>query len=555
MSVLVIGVIAVCSVAVVAVLFIDLTERFIEKHRPGVGPTHQITATDTDWLSTEGSTDRLGTGLGRISVVIPALNEAETIENLVRLTRSNPRVLEVLVVDDGSVDGTAEIARRAGARVMMSSLLGKGASMEDGVRTACGEIVLFLDGDLVEIDADFVDKMAEPILAGEADLVKAKFSRDAGRVTILTARPLLATFFPELAGFSQPLGGIVAARRSLLKNLRLENDYGVDVGLLIDVVARGSRAAQVDIGRIDHESQSLDALGEMAKQVVRVILDRAWRYERLGINQVLEMQEVERRTSALRFPVTFSAGGCRGFALFDMDGVLLDGRYAVELADRVGAGSDLARLLDNKNLPDGSRSRAIASLFTGVRRDLFEEVARSMPLTPGAVDTVIALRRAGYRVGIVTDSFHIVAETVRRRVFADFTVAHVMRFRNGLATGELTCSPLMLHSDGCREHEYCKSNVLRHLLDATGLAPQRTLAVGDGENDICMLREAGISVAFRPKSPLVEHAAKHTVGHSLSGILDFVDPGVSSRSRANRRARNATRAPIPAGTLLRKRAV
>ncbi len=470
---------------------------------------------------------------GAISVVIPALNEAGTIGQLVRLVRSSPKVLEVLVVDDGSVDGTAEVAAQAGARVMMSSLLGKGASMEDGVRATRGEIVLFLDADLLEISEDFVERMVAPILAGEADLVKAKFTRDSGRVTILTARPLLGAFFPELARFDQPLGGIVAVRRWLVGSLRLENDYGVDVGLLIDVVARGARAVEVDIGRIDHESQPLEALGDMARQVTRVILDRAWRHERLSMNLVLEMQETERRAKAELLPPVDSPADGRKFALLDMDGVLLDGRFVVALADRIGAQSELPLLLDSKVLPDGERTRAIASLFTGVRREVFEETALSMPLMEGAVDLVVALRKAGYRVGIVTDSFHVAAETVRRRVFADFSVAHVMRFRNGTATGEITLSPFMLGPGGCREHDCCKSNVIRRLHESAGLVPEQTLAVGDGENDICMLRDAGISVAFRPKSRLVEEAATHSLDGSLLSILDLLVPAEPPPPSAN----------------------
>ena len=397
--------------------------------------------------------------------------------------------------------------------------------MEDGLEVAAGDIVLFLDGDLRQICDDLVERMTAPIISGKADLVKAKFSRDAGRVTILTARPLLSAFFPELNRFDQPLGGIVAARRSLLSSLRLENDYGIDVGLLIDATMKGTRVVEVDIGRIDHESQSLGALGDMAKQVTRVILDRAWRYDRLSINLVREMEETERRVKAELLPIACHPGRERKYALLDMDGVLVDGRFIVELAERVDAKHELLRFLDSKMLPDEERTRAIASLFTGVPWEVFAETARSLPLMEGAVETVVALRRAGYVVGILTDSFQVAAEIVRRRVFADFSVAHLMRFRNGRATGELTLSPVMLNPDGCPEHHCCKSNVVRRLRESVGLIPEHTLAVGDSDNDICMLREVGLSIAFRPKSVAVEMAAKYALSHSLTGVLDLLGIG------------------------------
>jgi phosphoserine phosphatase len=260
----------------------------------------------------------------------------------------------------------------------------------------------------------------------------------------------------------------------------------------------------------------------MAKQVTRAILDRAWRHERLSINLVRDMEETERRAEALALPECPSHGRRRKFALFDMDGVLLNGRYVLELARQVKAEDDLARFLDNYALSDVRRTHAIASLFTGVHQDVFEETARSIPLMPGAVETVKALRRAGYVVGIVTDSFQVAAETVRRRVFADFSVAHMMQFRHLTATGDVVLAPAMIDPEGCPEHECCKSNVVRRLRMTAGLQTAHSMAVGDGENDICMLRAMGVSVAFRPKSEAVEAAAGYAVRESLTGVLDIL---------------------------------
>lgn len=211
----------------------------------------------------------------KVTVVIPVLNESRTVANVVKFALKNRHVGEVLVIDDGSIDGTDELAEAAGARVITSSLLGKGASMEDGLQMARHEFVLYLDGDLRGLRRDLIGSMIQPLLEEQADFVKAKFTRGGGRVTVLTAKPLLRTYFPELAEVSQPLGGIMAARRTLLKELRFENDYGVDIGLMIDAAAVRARIVEVDIGSIRHDSQSLEALGEMATQVARTILERA----------------------------------------------------------------------------------------------------------------------------------------------------------------------------------------------------------------------------------------------------------------------------------------
>jgi HAD superfamily phosphoserine phosphatase-like hydrolase len=472
-----------------------------------------------------------------ISVVIPTLNEAKTVARLVRLVLTDARVLEVIVVDDGSIDGTPDLASEAGAIVMMSSMLGKGASMQDGVEAARGRIILFLDGDLTEVTENLVDVMATPLLEERADFVKARFSRSAGRVTVLTARPLLSSFFPELGRFEQPLGGIVAAQRSLLSNIRFESDYGADVGLLIDAAMRGARLTEVDIGHIGHDSQPLEALASMAAQVARVIFDRAWRHERFHINQIREVEELERRTQAEFLHAGRTHSAPQRYALFDMDGVLLDGRFVSTLAEQQGFSDELAFLLDNHAIPETERTRLIAALLTGTYAEIIQETAQSMPLMAGARETVVALRKAGYRVGIVTDSFHVVAETIRRRVFADFSVAHVLHFRNGRATGDITLSPAMVDPSGCRGHACCKVNVLNRLEEVAELDRRRLLVVGDGENDTCLLKKAGISVAFHPRSPLVEEAADHVVRGSLTQILPLVGLAMPREDRrCSRRA-------------------
>jgi glucosyl-3-phosphoglycerate synthase len=459
-----------------------------------------------------------------ISVVIPVLNEAPTVASVVAFVRQHPLVGEVLVIDDGSIDGTPDIARAAGAVVLTSTLLGKGASMADGLREARYRTLLYLDGDLRELHPDLVSRMTGPLLRDEADFVKAKFTRSAGRVTLLTARPLLRTFFPELAHFEQPLGGIVAADRSLLRRLRFENDYGVDVGLLLDAAARGARLAEVDIGHLEHDSQPLENLGEMATQVVRAILTRAARRGRLNARHIDAVREEESLVHDELAEAVRRADGAERLALFDMDGTLLHGRFVLELAHRTRRGPALARYLDRHDIDPDDRARRIAALFADVPRTTFEETVMEMPLMPGARETVLALRKAGYRVGIVSDSYRVAVEIVRRRVFADFAVAHLMRFRGGRALGEVVLSRALTHPHGCPLHSCCKLNLLLHLTERLNIPLDDVLAVGDGENDVCMLQAAGTSVAFRPTRARVRAAAQFVVDGALTDVLPAVLP-------------------------------
>lgn len=468
-----------------------------------------------------------------ITVIVPALNEAATIEQVVEFAKAFVEVTEVIVVDDGSIDGTPELASRAGARVITSTLLGKGASMEDGVWAAQNELVVFLDGDLSGLGPDLIQRLVAPILNDSADFVKARFTRSAGRVTTLTARPLLNTFFPELTHIEQPLGGIIAAKRSLFRNLKLETDYGVDVGLLLDFSAKGATIAQVDIGHIQHDSQPLERLGDMAKQVVRTILDRAARYGRLDGGRFRELEEVERHSQAELACVLQRIGHQQRLALFDMDGTLVRSRFIVNLAVRTNRTSELEKLLDHADFSNSERTQRIAALFQGVPRSVFEEAASSVPLMPGAVAAVLALRKAGYRVGIVSDSFHVATEIVRRRVFADFSIAHVMRFRGDVATGAVTLSPAMQHSQGCARHDLCKHNVLLHLTEQLDIAPSRVVAVGDSDPDICMLQAAGVSFAIQPKSSSVTAAVQHVLENSLAEMLPVLGLDDSTTSSPN----------------------
>lgn len=216
-----------------------------------------------------------------VSVVIPAYNEEKTVGHVVKTALSCKYVHEVLVVDDGSSDNTYEKAKMSGASIIRHTTnQGKGAALKTGFKHSKGDIVVFIDADLQNLTINQVDNIIKPILEGKADITKTKFKREAGRVTELTAKPLLNFFFPEIK-FDQPLSGQFAAKRSSLNKIRFEEDYGVDVGIVLDADVHGLNIKEVDIGHIKHQMSSLTDLNLVANEVVRTIVDRAMEYGRV----------------------------------------------------------------------------------------------------------------------------------------------------------------------------------------------------------------------------------------------------------------------------------
>ncbi len=454
------------------------------------------------------------------TVVIPALNEARRIAEVVAYALADPATGEVLVVDDSSIDDTARLAHEAGARVITSSMLGKGASMHDGMLAAQHELIVYLDGDLSGLRPGIVSDLCRPLLRGEADFVKARFGRGGGRVTELTAKPMLKVFFPEVAHFAQPLGGLVAARRTLLRPLIFEDGYGVDVGLLLDAQRAGARLAEVDIGSLEHDSQPLLDLTVMANEVSRVIYQRARACGRLHMEQVVAMVETQRQATASLDHILTRRRGRQCVLLLDMDGTVTDTRFAVEIARASGREDALMKLLDGHD-DDATRSERIAALFRFVHRHDFERVARSLPLRPGAIEFVNRMRRAGFMVGLVSDSYFVAADIVRKRLFADFALAHMLQFDNEVCSGQLRLNPAFTPLPGATATPaLCKSHVL-HRLRADTATPgvQTCWAVGDHVNDLGLLQAADRAFAMTPKSPRLAQVPGITVVASFAELL------------------------------------
>lgn len=240
-----------------------------------------------------------------ISICLPARDKEQTIGPIVEalLPLRECGLIDQLVVIDDSSDGTAEIARRLGAEVHdhltlmpeLGPLRGKGDAMWRALSVLRGELICFLDADSEHFGPHFAYGLLGPLITrDDVAFVKGFYRRPfkvggttfpdgGGRVTELTARPMLNLFYPDLAGIEQPLAGEVAARRSLLERLPFVTGYGVDVALLIDAYRTIglSGLAQVDLDVRQNAHQPLRELGPMALSVLHAVASRLEREGRL----------------------------------------------------------------------------------------------------------------------------------------------------------------------------------------------------------------------------------------------------------------------------------
>jgi glucosyl-3-phosphoglycerate synthase len=236
-----------------------------------------------------------------ISLGLPTLNEEKTIGKIIKMMRrqfmtEHPLLDEIVVIDSNSTDRTVAIAESMGVPVVKHSNVltqykawaGKGEALWKSLHVLRGDLIAWIDTDIVNIHPRFVYGILGPLLREPRLMYVKGFyqrplrmgkqfqARGGGRVTELVARPLLNLFYPELSGFVQPLSGEYAGRRAALEAVPFFEGYGVEIGLLIDLWSRCGLAAlgQVDLEQRIHRNQSLGALSKMAFEIIQVVMTR-----------------------------------------------------------------------------------------------------------------------------------------------------------------------------------------------------------------------------------------------------------------------------------------
>lgn len=258
-----------------------------------------------------------------VSVALPALDEAETVGLVIQtirqaLVEAVPLVDELVLIDSNSTDRTREIAAGLGLPVYIhqetlpnhGSRRGKGEALWKSLYLTRGDLIIWIDTDIVNIHPRFIYGLLGPLLSRpDIQLVKGYYRRPlrvgdklqlegGGRVTELTARPLLNLFYPELSGIVQPLSGEYGGRRAALEQIPFASGYGVEIGLLIDIFEKfGLRAlAQVDLQERIHHNQTLEALSKMSFAIIQTVFRKLERRHGRAL-----MEDVNRTMKLIRY--------------------------------------------------------------------------------------------------------------------------------------------------------------------------------------------------------------------------------------------------------------
>jgi len=454
-----------------------------------------------------------------ITVVIPALNEEKTIRNVIQQAKRNDLVDEIIVVDDLSLDNTIAEAKKENVRVITSTHIGKGDSMREGMLMAKNEILVFLEGDTPYHGDDLIKKLTEPLIRDEADFVKSYYERQTGRVTEILAKPLLEFFFPHLLQFRQPSSGMIAGKKSFFQKVEFDNDYGVDIGLLIDMHNVRARIMEVCIGEVENDMQPLHVLGRMAKQVANAIFKRVNIFD--GGKRDDDPSQLMREQ--VEFALKEMVKQPKKMIVFDMDNILLQGSFIRAAADKFGFRRELNDIM-SQDKSNYIKTQKIARLLEGRSFAELINVVESIPLIGDAVQVIRELQVRGYVCGIISDSYHAIANHVKNLLGLDFTLGNELEFQKSVATGEVKIPSQLLKDKFSQcDHDHCKSNMFQYILHRFGISLADSVAVGDGENDVCMVKMAGTGISFNSTTPAVDAVADYVFkDQSLKPVLEVV---------------------------------
>jgi len=209
-------------------------------------------------------------------------------------------------------------------------------------------------------------------------------------------------------------------------------------------------------------------------------------------------------------------------AAFDMDGTLLYKRSIFVVAEEIGIIDDVMRIIES-DIFNFEKTMRIAKLLKGVKKDDFMRIVDTIPFHNGVEELIKELKRRGIKTAIISAGYNLASEVVKNKLGMDFALSNKLKVdKNGVLTGEVEMynKNLVRLKNHCRSYSICKSDALRDLCNKLSIPVEETLSIGDGPVDIYMLKESGLSFAYKAP-PEVQKAADIKIDNILD-ILDYI---------------------------------
>jgi phosphoserine phosphatase len=209
-------------------------------------------------------------------------------------------------------------------------------------------------------------------------------------------------------------------------------------------------------------------------------------------------------------------------AVFDMDGTLINGRLIEILSNKFGLYEKVKEIQNEPFVLGHIKTQRIASLLKGIEEREINFAIESIPFMEGCKKVISTLRKNGYKMGIVTDSYSIAANVVVKELGLDFLASNELKVRDGLITGEIYM-PLGWEKINCHcKISVCKRFHLEKFAKKYNININNTLAIGDTKSDLCMINRAGTGIAFMPKDDQISKCDKVIYKPDLSLMLDYI---------------------------------
>jgi phosphoserine phosphatase SerB len=282
-----------------------------------------------------------------------------------------------------------------------------------------------------------------------------------------------------------------------------------------------ARITEVNIGYIDNKSKPWQALGKMSKEVSKAIIQKAMQQNQPNAT-LEELQSFSEIRDQMEFAIRESLKGLDKIAIFDMDGTILRGRFIDTCAKLYGFEKQLLDIRASGS-DAASTTKNIAKLLKGLDLSQILAVADNITLVDDVKEVVKELKNRGYVVGIISDSYDVVTNHIKTKIGADFSLANELEFSRSVATGEIKLPSFFFNNnDSICKHAMCKTNAVQHILKHYNIDINNAIAIGDSENDLCMVKHVGIGVSFCSSNELLNYLADRQITvPSFYELLEF----------------------------------